>query len=62
MALTLAKHGKSTTFKALEFTFPLKLMAPRMPLDPTAALQNIALVYMLTYGGGVLRFYRSSNS
>ena len=46
--IALQAHGKEAAFAELSCTYPLKLLSPRTPQD------GIAVVYMLTYGGGLV--------
>ena len=41
-----ASHGSSVVFTELSATYPLKLLSPR--------LDNVAIVYVLSYGGGLI--------
>lgn len=41
-------HGSSILFSELSSTYPLKLLAPRVSQD------GVAVVYILTYGGGLV--------
>jgi urease accessory protein len=42
--------SKNARFKHLEFSFPLKLMAPRLH----SALPNLGVCYVLSFGGGLV--------
>lgn len=46
--VVLHNHGSANVFSELVATYPLKLLAPRLPS------QNVSIVYMLTYGGGLV--------
>ena len=46
--IALQAHGKEAAFAELSCTYPLKLLSPRTPQD------GVAVVYMLTYGGGLV--------
>ncbi|KAG6851217.1 hypothetical protein H0H93_015227 [Arthromyces matolae] len=46
--ISLVSYGSSATFSEMSYTYPLKLLAPRISQD------GIAVVYLLTYGGGLV--------
>jgi UreD urease accessory protein len=46
--IVLRSHGSSVTFAELSSTYPLKLLSPRIDQD------GVAIVYVLTYGGGLV--------
>lgn len=46
--VVLHNDGSGNVFSELAATYPLKLLAPRLPS------QNISIVYMLSYGGGLV--------
>jgi urease accessory protein len=41
-------HGSTVVFSELSSTYPLKLISPRIAQD------GVALVYILSYGGGLV--------
>lgn len=43
------RHGSEVVFSELSSTYPLKLLSPRVTHD-----SGIALVYILSYGGGLV--------
>jgi len=48
-------HGETTHFSELSFTYPLKLIAPRIITSPSQeAAQRTSLLYVLSYGGGLV--------
>lgn len=42
------RHGSEVVFSELSSTYPLKLLSPRITHD------GVALVYILSYGGGLV--------
>ncbi|KAK0478279.1 UreD urease accessory protein-domain-containing protein [Armillaria novae-zelandiae] len=46
--ISLSCHGSAAVFSELSATYPLKLLAPRI------AEAGVAVVYVLTYGGGLV--------
>ncbi|KAG7450650.1 UreD-domain-containing protein [Guyanagaster necrorhizus] len=46
--ISLSCHGSAAVFSELSSTYPLKLLSPRIPED------GVAVVYILTYGGGLV--------
>lgn len=48
--LTLSRHGAACSFSEMRYSFPLKLMAPKL----RAATPNVGVCYLLTYGGGLV--------
>jgi urease accessory protein len=46
--IILRAHGSTVVFSELSSTYPLKLLSPRVDED------GVAVVYMLTYGGGLV--------
>jgi len=46
--IVLSSYGSNVVFSELSSTYPLKLLAPRIMQG------NIAVVYLLTYGGGLV--------
>ncbi len=46
--IVVSSHGSRATFSELSSTYPLKLLSPRAFDDA------VALVYLLTYGGGLV--------
>ncbi|KAM5530114.1 hypothetical protein V8D89_016223 [Ganoderma adspersum] len=46
--VVLHNHRSGNVFSELAATYPLKLLAPRLPS------QNISIVYILSYGGGLV--------
>ena len=46
--ITLVADGNAVLLSELSSSYPLKLLSPRLPP------QNVALVYSLTYGGGLV--------
>lgn len=46
--ITLRAGGGVASLSELSSSYPLKLLSPKL------ALQNVALVYALTYGGGLV--------
>lgn len=46
--ISLISYGSSAVFSELASTYPLKLLAPRITRD------GVAVVYLLTYGGGLI--------
>lgn len=47
--ILVKKHGSTSVFEELSFSYPLKLLSPRMDTDSKAALS-----YILGYGGGLV--------
>jgi len=48
-------YGETTHFSELSFTYPLKLIAPRIITSPgQEAAQRTSLLYVLSYGGGLV--------
>jgi len=46
--ITAQVHNNQVVFPVLSYTYPLKLLSPRMQQD------GVAVVYMITYGGGLV--------
>jgi urease accessory protein len=46
--IVVRSHGSAAVFSELSSTYPLKLLSPRIDL------QSVAVVYLLTYGGGLV--------
>lgn len=46
--ITLAVHGKKAVFEELSSAYPLKLLSPQVHE------QGVAIVYVLSYGGGLI--------
>lgn len=46
--IVLASHGSNAVFSELSSTYPLKLLSPNINQD------RLAVVYVLTYGGGLV--------
>ena len=46
--IVLSSHGSNAVFSELSSTYPLKLLSPRITQDA------VAVVYVLTYGGGLV--------
>ncbi|KAK0456673.1 UreD urease accessory protein-domain-containing protein [Armillaria borealis] len=46
--ISLSCHGSAAVFSELSSTYPLKLLSPRIAED------GVAVVYILTYGGGLV--------
>lgn len=46
--ISVSLHGSSVFFPELSSTYPLKLLAPRI------SQHGVAVVYILTYGGGLV--------
>jgi urease accessory protein len=46
--INLECHGSAAVFSRLSAKYPLKLLSPRVPVD------NVASVYILSYGGGLV--------
>ncbi|KAA1468264.1 UreD-domain-containing protein [Dentipellis sp. KUC8613] len=46
--ITVRSHGPQVTFPELSYTYPLKLLSPRLEQP------GVAVTYMLTYGGGLV--------
>ena len=46
--IVLSSFGSIVSFQELSSTYPLKLLAPRIPQG------HVAVVYLLTYGGGLV--------
>ncbi|KDQ63398.1 hypothetical protein JAAARDRAFT_377342 [Jaapia argillacea MUCL 33604] len=46
--IVLGLHGSSAVFSELSYTYPLKLLSPRI------AHQGVGVIYNLTYGGGLV--------
>lgn len=46
--IVLRSDGSSVTFSELSSSYPLKLLSPH------AALPNVALLYIMSYGGGLV--------
>ena len=44
----LRNDGSGNVFSELAATYPLKLLSPRLPSP------NVSIVYMLSYGGGLV--------
>ena len=46
--ITAQMHNDRVVFPVLSYTYPLKLLSPRMQQE------GVAVVYMMTYGGGLV--------
>ena len=46
--ITAQIHNDRVVFPVLSYTYPLKLLSPRMQQE------GVAVVYMMTYGGGLV--------
>lgn len=46
--VVLHNDGSGNVFSALAATYPLKLLSPRLPSP------NVSIVYVLSYGGGLV--------
>jgi urease accessory protein len=46
--IVLSSYGSNVVFSELSSTYPLKLLAPRITQG------RVAVVYLLTYGGGLV--------
>jgi urease accessory protein len=46
----LHAFGKETSFSELSYTYPLKLLSPKLPSDGIP----VSIVYILSYGGGLV--------
>src|SRR5579871_3403033 len=46
--IILSKHGETQVLSALSFRYPLKLISPRLPAQPSTS------VFMMSYGGGLV--------
>jgi len=46
--ITAQMHSNQVVFPVLSYTYPLKLLSPRMEQE------GVAVVYMMTYGGGLV--------
>jgi urease accessory protein len=46
--ITAQIHSNRVVFPVLSYTYPLKLLSPRLQQD------GVAIVYMITYGGGLV--------
>lgn len=46
----LHAFGKETSFSELSYTYPLKLLSPKLPSDGNP----VSIVYILSYGGGLV--------
>ncbi len=46
--ITAQIHNNRVVFPVLSYTYPLKLLSPRVQQD------GVAIVYMITYGGGLV--------
>src|SRR5579863_3279382 len=46
--ITAQMHNNRVGFPVLSYTYPLKLLSPRMQQE------GVAVVYMMTYGGGLI--------
>lgn len=46
---TLEAFGRDAVFSDLSFTYPLKLISPKIP-----APNPVAIAYVLSYGGGLI--------
>jgi urease accessory protein len=46
--ITAQIHNNDVVFPVLSYTYPLKLLSPRMQQD------GVAIVYLMTYGGGLV--------
>ena len=47
----LHAFGKETRFSELSYTYPLKLLSPRLPSNGT---HPVSIAYILSYGGGLV--------
>ncbi|OBZ78744.1 Urease accessory protein D [Grifola frondosa] len=47
-SIILTTHGSEASFSELSSTYPLKLLSPRIARD------NVAIAYILSYGGGLV--------
>jgi urease accessory protein len=47
--ILVKQHGSSSVFEEQSFSYPLKLLSPRIDTDSKAALS-----YILGYGGGLV--------
>ena len=54
--ITAQIHSNRVVFPVLSYTYPLKLLSPRVQQD------GVAIVYMITYGGGLVSGDRISLS
>lgn len=46
--IVLRKHGSEAAFSELSYVYPLKLLSPRLSPD------NPSVVYLVSYGGGLV--------
>ena len=46
--ITAQSHNNQVIFPVLAYTYPLKLLSPRMQQE------GVGVVYMMTYGGGLV--------
>jgi urease accessory protein UreH len=46
--ITAQNHNNQVVFPVLAYTYPLKLLSPRMQQE------GVGVVYMMTYGGGLV--------
>ena len=46
--ITAQSHNNQVIFPVLAYTYPLKLLSPRMQQE------DVGVVYMMTYGGGLV--------
>ncbi len=46
--ISLQSHGQEAVFSRLSYSYPLKLLSPKV------AQPNLAVVYVLSYGGGLV--------
>lgn len=46
--IVLDSHGRKAVFSELSYTYPLKLLSPRIAQD------GVAIAYVLSYGGGLV--------
>lgn len=46
--ITCVSYGSSVVFTELSATYPLKLLSPKLAQD------KVAIVYVLSYGGGLI--------
>jgi urease accessory protein len=46
--ITAQMHNNRVVFPVLSYTYPLKLLSPRTQQE------GVAMVYMMTYGGGLV--------
>lgn len=46
--ISLQSHGTEAVFSELSYSYPVKLLSPRI------SQPNVAVVYVLSYGGGLV--------